>query len=90
MPQVYPDGSYSEPYDEEPDPEGWGMVDHQVEGAFAPCDMVVVGEDEPDADVGISRYSEAPFEGLPSHDPHMTIGRSTLHTTASLWDQVQG
>lgn len=90
VPQVYPDGSYSEPYDEEPDPEGWGMVDHQVEGAFAPCDMVVVGEDEPDADVGISRYSEAPFEGLPSHDPHMTIGRSTLHTTASLWDQVQG
>lgn len=93
VPYVYPDGSYSEPYDEEPDPEDWGMVNHPVEEIFAPCDMVIIGEDHEegwDADDGIDLSTGAPTQDLPSRDPLMTIGRSTLHTTASLWDQVQG
>lgn len=90
LPHEYTDGSYSEPYDEEPDPEGWGMDDDRLEEVFEPCAMVIVGdnhEGEWQEDNRISRPSKV---CLPSHDPHMTIGRSTLHSTASLWEQVQG
>ena len=78
----YPDGSLSEPYDEEPDPEDWGMFDNLAEDSFEACDMVVFGREDRVATIFAKKSVGRP--------PNLTPAKTRKpYSTTELWDLIK-
>lgn len=98
------DAAWEDPAVVGPEPASWESVEEEREDAFVPVGPEEPAEppNQPtldDAQLDQGRYSSGqkfqpeqdrkPYD-KPSREPLMTIGRSTLHSTASLWEQLQG
>ena len=98
------DPAWEDPAVVGPEPATWESVEEERADAFVPEEPEEQTEPptQPTLDCGQldqGRYSSGqkfqpeqdrnPYD-KPSRDPLMTIGRSTLHSTASLWAQLQG
>ncbi|APO88107.1 hypothetical protein [Marivivens sp. JLT3646] len=100
----YPDGSLVDPYEEVPTPEDWALTRAEAVPLFRSADAQPLKEDSevwenpyddpiffvPDPDTGAREDDPYGGEDFSVRAQTTTIGKSTLYTGTSLWEQVVG